>query len=213
VVNAEVAIQVAVAVAEEASAAAAGVADGEKGAPGRAGPRQIRISRCCHPDGLKYKALPKGQENRTTQVQEIKMAIERTLSIIKPDAVAKNVIGQIYARFEAAGLKVVAAKMAHLSRGEAEAFYAVHKERPFFKDLVEFMISGPVMIQALEGENAIQKNRDLMGATDPKKAAAGTIRADFADSIDANAVHGSDAPETAKVEVGFFFPGMNVYSR
>jgi len=141
------------------------------------------------------------------------MAIERTLSIIKPDAVAKNVIGQIYARFEAAGLKVIAARMAHLSRGEAEAFYAVHKARPFFKDLVDFMISGPVMIQVLEGEGAILKNRDLMGATDPKKAAAGTIRADFADSIDANAVHGSDAPETAAVEVGFFFAGMNVYSR
>jgi nucleoside-diphosphate kinase len=141
------------------------------------------------------------------------MAIERTLSIIKPDAVAKNVIGQIYARFEAAGLKVVAARMAHLSRNEAEQFYAVHKERPFFKDLVDFMISGPVMIQALQGENAIAKNRDLMGATDPKKAAAGTIRADFADSIDANAVHGSDAPETAAVEIAFFFPGMNVYAR
>lgn len=141
------------------------------------------------------------------------MAIERTLSIIKPDAVAKNVIGQIYARFEAAGLKVVAARMAHLSRGEAEAFYAVHKERPFFKDLVEFMISGPVMISALEGENAILKHRDLMGATDPKKAVAGTIRADFADSIDANAVHGSDATETAQVEIGFFFAGMNIYSR
>ena len=141
------------------------------------------------------------------------MSIERTLSIIKPDAVAKNVIGQIYARFEAAGLKVVAAKLVHLSRGEAEAFYGVHKERPFFKDLVGFMISGPVMIQALEGENAIFKNRDLMGATDPKKAAAGTIRADFAESIDANAVHGSDAVETAKAEIGFFFPGMNIYSR
>lgn len=141
------------------------------------------------------------------------MAIERTLSIIKPDAVAKNVIGQIYARFEAAGLKVVAAKLAHLSRGEAEAFYGVHKDRPFFKDLVGFMISGPVMIQALEGENAILKNRDLMGATDPKKAAAGTIRADFAESIDANAVHGSDAVETAQAEIAFFFPGMNIYSR
>lgn len=141
------------------------------------------------------------------------MAIERTLSIIKPDAVAKNVIGQIYARFEAAGLKVVAAKLAHLSRGEAEAFYGVHKERPFFKDLVSFMISGPVMIQALEGENAILKNRDLMGATDPKKAAAGTIRADFAESIDANAVHGSDAVDTAQAEIAFFFPGMNIYSR
>jgi nucleoside-diphosphate kinase len=204
------------------------------------------------------------------------MSVERTLSIIKPDAVAKNVIGQIYARFEGAGLKIAAAKMAHLSRGEAEAFYAVHRARPFFKDLVEFMISGPVMIQvlegegaiaknrelmgatdpkkaekgtiradfadsidanavhkarpffkdlvdfmisgpvmiqALEGENAIAKNRELMGATDPKKAEKGTIRADFADSIDANAVHGSDAPETAALEVAFFFPGMNVYSR
>jgi len=141
------------------------------------------------------------------------MTTERTLSIIKPDAVAKNVIGQIYARFEAAGLKVVAARMAHLSRREAEAFYAVHKERPFFKDLVDFMISGPVMIQALEGDNAILKNRDLMGATDPKKAAAGTIRADFADSIDANAVHGSDAIETAAAEVAFFFPGLSIYSR
>lgn len=141
------------------------------------------------------------------------MAVERTLSIIKPDAVAKNVIGQIYARFEAAGLKVVAAKMVHLSRQEAEGFYAVHRERPFFKDLVEFMISGPVMVQALEGEGAILKNRDLMGATDPKKAAPGTIRADFADSIDANAVHGSDAPETAAVEIAYFFPALNVYSR
>ena len=141
------------------------------------------------------------------------MAIERTLSIIKPDAVAKNVIGQIYARFEAAGLKVVAAKMVHLSQTEAEAFYGVHKARPFFKDLVSFMISGPVMIQALEGEGAVLKNRDLMGATDPKKAAPGTIRADFADSIDANAVHGSDAVETAKEEIAFFFAGLNVYSR
>ena len=141
------------------------------------------------------------------------MAIERTLSIIKPDAVAKNVIGKIVSRFEAAGLKVVAAKLVHLSRNEAEQFYAVHKERPFFKDLVEFMISGPVFVQALEGENAIAKNRDLMGATDPKKAAAGTIRADFADSIDANAVHGSDAPETAANEIAFFFAGLNVYAR
>jgi nucleoside-diphosphate kinase len=148
-----------------------------------------------------------------SQVQEKLMTIERTLSIIKPDAVAKNIIGQIYARFEAAGLKVIAAKMAHLSRREAEAFYAVHKARPFFKDLVDFMTSGPVMIQVLEGNNAILRNRDLMGATDPKKAAAGSIRADFADSIDANAVHGSDAVETAAVEVGFFFPGMNLYSR
>ncbi len=141
------------------------------------------------------------------------MTIERTLSIIKPDAVAKNVIGQIYARFEAAGLRVVAARMTQLSRMEAEAFYAVHRGRPFFDDLVSFMVSGPVMVQALEGDNAVLKNRDLMGATDPKKAAAGTIRADFADSIDANAVHGSDAPETAAVEVAFFFPGMSVYSR
>ncbi len=141
------------------------------------------------------------------------MTIERTLSIIKPDAVAKNVVGQIYARFEAAGLKIVAAKLVRLSTSEAQAFYAVHKERPFFKDLVEFMVSGPVMIQVLEGENAVLKNRDLMGATDPKKAAPGTIRADFADSIDANAVHGSDAVDTAAVEVGFFFAGMNVYSR
>lgn len=141
------------------------------------------------------------------------MTIERTLSIIKPDAVAKNVIGQIYARFEAAGLKVVAAKMVHLSQGEAEAFYAVHKARPFFKDLVSFMVSGPVMIQALEGEGAVLKNRDLMGATDPKKADAGTIRADFADSIDANAVHGSDAVETAREEIAFFFAGLNVYPR
>ena len=141
------------------------------------------------------------------------MALERTLSIIKPDAVAKNVIGEIYSRFEKAGLKVVAAKMKQLSRAEAEGFYAVHRERPFFKPLVDFMISGPVMIQALEGDGAIGKNRDLMGATDPKKAEKGTIRADFADSIDANAVHGSDAAETAATEIGFFFPGMNVYSR
>ena len=141
------------------------------------------------------------------------MALERTLSIIKPDAVAKNVIGEIYARFEKAGLKVVAAKMKQLSQKEAEGFYAVHRERPFFKPLVEFMISGPVMIQALEGEGAILKNRDLMGATDPKKAEKGTIRADFADSIDANAVHGSDAAETAAVEIAFFFAGLNVYSR
>ena len=141
------------------------------------------------------------------------MAIERTLSIIKPDAVAKNVIGQIYARFEGAGLKVVAARMAHLSRGEAEAFYAVHKARPFFNDLVTFMISGPVQIQVLEGEGAILKNRDLMGATDPKKAEKGTIRADFADSIDANAVHGSDAAETAAVEVAFFFSGLEINAR
>ena len=141
------------------------------------------------------------------------MALQRTFSIIKPDAVAKNVIGQIYARFEAAGLKIIASRMARLSRADAEAFYAVHKDRPFFNDLVTFMISGPVMIQALEGDNAVLKNRDLMGATDPKKAAPGTIRADFADSIDANAVHGSDAAETAAVELAFFFPSMNIYSR
>jgi nucleoside-diphosphate kinase len=141
------------------------------------------------------------------------MAVERTLSIIKPDAVAKNVIGQIYARFEGAGLKIAAARMVHLSRAEAEGFYAVHKARPFFKDLVEFMISGPVMVQVLEGESAILKNRELMGATDPAKADKGTIRADFASSIDANAVHGSDAPETAAVEIAYFFPALNVYSR
>ncbi|GAA0430166.1 nucleoside-diphosphate kinase [Massilia aurea] len=141
------------------------------------------------------------------------MAIERTLSIIKPDAVAKNVIGKIYSRFEEAGLKIVAARMVQLSRAEAEGFYAVHAARPFFKDLVEFMISGPVMVTALEGEGAILKNRDLMGATDPKKADAGTIRADFADSIDANAVHGSDAAETAAVEIAYYFPALNVYSR
>jgi nucleoside-diphosphate kinase len=141
------------------------------------------------------------------------MAIERTLSIIKPDAVAKNVIGQIYTRFENAGLKIIAARMIHLSRAEAEGFYAVHRERPFFKDLVDFMVSGPVIVQALEGENAILKHRDLMGATDPKKAEKGTIRADFADSIDANAVHGSDAAETAQVEIAYFFPALNIYSR
>jgi nucleoside-diphosphate kinase len=141
------------------------------------------------------------------------MASERTLSIIKPDAVAKNVIGRIYSRFEQAGLKIIAARMLHLSRAEAEGFYAVHKERPFFKDLVDFMISGPVMIQVLEGDSAIQKNRDLMGATDPKKAAQGTIRADFAQSIDANAVHGSDSPQTAAVEIAYFFPALEIYSR
>ncbi len=141
------------------------------------------------------------------------MAVERTLSIIKPDAVAKNVIGQIYARFEGAGLKVIAARMMHLSRLEAEGFYAVHSARPFFKDLVDFMISGPVMVQALEGEGAMLKNRDLMGATDPKKAEKGTIRADFAASIDANAVHGSDSVENAAIEIAYFFPSLNVYSR
>ena len=138
------------------------------------------------------------------------MAIERTLSIIKPDAVAKNVIGKIYSRFETNGLKIVAAQM---RQAEAEGFYAVHRERPFFADLVKFMTSGPVMIQVLEGENAILKNRELMGATDPKKAAAGTIRADFAESIDANAVHGSDAPETAAVEIAYFFPTLAIHSR
>jgi len=141
------------------------------------------------------------------------MAVERTLSIVKPDAVAKNVIGKIYSRFESNGLKILAAKMKHLSRKEAEGFYAVHRERPFFKDLVEFMTSGPVMIQVLEGDNAIAKNRDLMGATDPKKAAAGTIRADFAQSIDANAVHGSDAPETAAVEIAYFFAASELCPR
>jgi nucleoside-diphosphate kinase len=141
------------------------------------------------------------------------MAIERTLSIIKPDAVAKNVIGQIYTRFENAGLKIIASKMVHLSDREAGQFYAVHAARPFFKDLVKFMVSGPVMIQVLEGENAIAKNRELMGATDPSKADKGTIRADFAQSIDANAVHGSDGPDTAAQEIAFFFAGMQVYSR
>ena len=141
------------------------------------------------------------------------MALERTLSIIKPDGVAKNVIGEIYSRFEKAGLKIVAAKMKHLSRSEAEGFYAVHRERPFFKALVEFMVSGPVMIQVLEGDGAIGMNRDLMGATDPKKAEAGTIRADFAESIDANAVHGSDAPETAQVEIAYFFSGTELCPR
>lgn len=141
------------------------------------------------------------------------MAVERTLSIIKPDAVAKNVIGKIYSRFEDAGLKIVAAQMRLLSKSEAEGFYAVHRERPFFADLVKFMTSGPVMIQVLEGENAIAKNRELMGATDPKKANPGTIRADFASSIDANAVHGSDAPATAAVEIPYFFPTLAVHSR
>ena len=141
------------------------------------------------------------------------MAVERTLSIIKPDAVAQNAIGAILARFEKSGLRIAAARMAWLSRAEAEGFYAVHRERPFFKDLVDFMISGPVMIQVLEGDNAILRNRDLMGATDPKKGAAGTIRADFAQSIDANAVHGSDGPDTARVEIAYFFPALAVYSR
>ena len=141
------------------------------------------------------------------------MAVERTLSIIKPDAVKKNVIGQICARFEGAGLEIVAARMMHLSRAEAEGFYAVHRERPFFRDLVEFMISGPVLVQVLEGEGAIAKNRELMGATDPKKADKGTIRADFADSIDANAVHGSDGVDTARTEIGYFFPACEIFTR
>jgi nucleoside-diphosphate kinase len=141
------------------------------------------------------------------------MAVQRTFSIIKPDAVAKNVVGKIVSRFESNGLKVVASKMKHLSRQEAEGFYGVHRERPFFKDLVDFMVSGPVVLQVLEGEDAIAKNRDLMGATDPKKAEPGTIRADFAESIDANAVHGSDAPETAAQEIAYFFPASEVYSR
>lgn len=141
------------------------------------------------------------------------MAVQRTLSIIKPDAVAKNVIGEIYARFEKAGLKIVAAKMLHLSRERAESFYAVHKERPFFGELVDFMISGPVMVQALEGEDAVTKNREVMGATNPKEAAPGTIRADFADEVTENAVHGSDAPETAAEEIAFFFAADEVCPR
>lgn len=141
------------------------------------------------------------------------MALERTISIVKPDAVAKNVIGQIYARFENAGLKIIAAKMKHLSQKEAEGFYAVHKDRPFFGELVEFMTSGPVMIQVLEGENAVLKNRDLMGATDPKKADAGTIRADFADSIAENAVHGSDSVENAAIEIAYFFATSELCAR
>ena len=140
------------------------------------------------------------------------MSVELTLSIIKPDAVAKNIIGEIYSRFEDAELEIVAAKMAHLSQAEAEGFYAVHKDRPFFNDLVKFMISGPVMIQVLNGAHAIQKNRDLMGATNPKDAAPGTIRADFADSIDANAVHGSDSAETAKQEIAYFFQANEIFS-
>lgn len=141
------------------------------------------------------------------------MAVQRTLSIIKPDAVAKNVIGEIYARFERAGLKIIAARMMQLSQRQAEGFYAVHRERPFFGDLVKFMMSGPVMVQVLEGDDAIARNRQLMGATDPKKADPGTIRADFAQSIDANAVHGSDAPETAATEIAYFFPALDIHSR
>ena len=141
------------------------------------------------------------------------MAIERTLSIVKPDGVAKNLIGEVYARFEKAGLKIVAARMLHLTRAQAEGFYAVHRERPFFKPLVEFMISGPVMVTVLEGEGAILKNRDIMGATDPKKAAKGTIRGDFAQTVDENMVHGSDAPETAKQEIAYFFSDLDIWAR
>jgi len=141
------------------------------------------------------------------------MAIERTLSIIKPDAVAKNVIGKIYSRFEKAGLRIVAARMMQLSRSQAESFYAVHKERPFYKDLVAFMTSGPVMVQVLEGENAIATNREIMGATDPSQAAAGTIRADLAENVEENAVHGSDGPETAKTEIAFFFKTDEICAR
>lgn len=155
----------------------------------------------------------KGRLTGPRTLEFIHMALERTLSIVKPDAVAKNVVGEIYSRFEKAGLKIAAAKMKHLSRKEAEGFYAVHRERPFFNALVEFMSSGPVMIQVLEGEGAVLKNRELMGATNPKDAAPGTIRADFADSIDANAVHGSDAAETAAVEIAYFFPSTDVYAR
>ena len=141
------------------------------------------------------------------------MAVERTLSIVKPDAVAKNAIGQIYSRFEQAGLNIVAARMHYLSQKEAEGVYAVHRGRPFFRDLVRFMISGPIMVQVLEGEDAIARNRELMGATDPKKATKGTIRADFAESIDANAVHGSDGPETARTEIAYFFSASEIFSR
>jgi len=141
------------------------------------------------------------------------MAVERTLSIVKPDAVAKNAIGQIYSRFEQAGLNIVAARMRYLSQQEAEGFYAVHRGRPFFRDLVRFMISGPIMVQVLEGEDAIARNRELMGATDPKKATKGTLRADFAESIDANAVHGSDGPETARTEIAYFFSASEIFSR
>jgi len=141
------------------------------------------------------------------------MAIERTLSIIKPDAVGRNLIGSIFSRFEAAGLRIVAARMMHLSKEQAQAFYAVHRERPFYASLVEFMTSGPVMVQVLEGEGAIAHNRELMGATDPKKAAPGTIRADFASSVEANAVHGSDGPETAASEIAFFFAAMDICPR
>src|SRR2546423_15434499 len=141
------------------------------------------------------------------------MAVERTLSIVKPDAVAKNAVGQIHSRFEQAGLNIGAARMRYLSRKEAEGFYAVHLERPFFRDLIRFMTSGPIMVQVLEGEDAIARNRELMGATDPKKATKGTIRADFAESIDANAVHGSDGPETARTEIAYFFSASEIFSR
>jgi len=141
------------------------------------------------------------------------MAVERTLSIVKPDAVAKDLIGRIYSRFEEAGLRIIAARMTRLSQHDAEGFYAVHRGRPFFQDLVKFMISGPIMVQVLEGEEAIAKNRELMGATDPRKAKKGTIPADFAESIDANAVHGSDGPETARAEIAYFFPALEIYSR
>jgi len=141
------------------------------------------------------------------------MSVERTLSIVKPDAVAKNVIGEIYQRFERAGLRIIAARMLQLSQKQAEGFYEIHRERPFFRDLVKFMISGPIIVQVLEGENAVARNRELMGATDPKKAERGTIRGDFADSIDANAVHGSDGPETARAEIAFFFPTAEIFSR
>ena len=141
------------------------------------------------------------------------MALERTFSIVKPDGVARNLIGEVYRRFEKAGLKIIAAKLAHLSKAEAEGFYAVHKARPFFNDLVTYMISGPVVLQVLEGDNAVAKNREIMGATDPKKAAPGTIRADLAQSIEANTVHGSDAPETAAVEIAYFFSGTELHSR
>jgi nucleoside-diphosphate kinase len=150
---------------------------------------------------------------RSMKSRRFKMAVERTLSIIKPDAVAKNVIGEIYSRFEKAGLRVIAARMTQLSDAQAGAFYDVHRARPFFGDLVKFMTSGPVMVQVLQGEGAIAKNRELMGATDPKKADKGTIRADFADSIDANAVHGSDSAENAAIEVAFFFPGLEIHPR
>jgi len=141
------------------------------------------------------------------------MALERTLSIVKPDGVGRNLIGEVYRRFEKAGLTVIAARMQHLSQREAEAFYAVHRERPFYKDLVRYMISGPVIVQVLEGDNAIARNREIMGATDPKKAAAGTIRADLAESIERNVVHGSDAPDTAAREIAFFFSGTELHSR